>query len=84
MIDGNDSLGFLWPTELDQAVRSTLQWSPGGVCARVPADTPDHVVIDVHSGRNGQGPARVHVRPGRVVGLERPEEQSLRPREAGR
>jgi hypothetical protein len=70
-----------------QAVRTPLELTPGGVCARVPADAPDYLVIEVHSGRSGQGPARVHLRPSGVVGLERPEEQSLPPdlpREASR
>ncbi|HEY1907080.1 MAG TPA: hypothetical protein VGG91_13625 [Myxococcaceae bacterium] len=70
-----------------QAVRTPLERTPEGVCARVPAESPDYVVIDVYSGRQGQGPARVHLRPNGVVGLERPEEQSLPPdlpREASR
>jgi hypothetical protein len=62
-----------------QAVRTRLERAPGGACARVPADSQDYVVIDVYSGRQGQGPARVHLRPSGVVGLERPEEQSLPP-----
>ena len=56
----------------------------GGVCAQVPGDVPDYAVIDVYSGRTGQGAARVHLRSGQLVGLERPEDQSLPPKEAGR
>jgi len=66
-------------TDSQQAVRTELQRIPGGVCARVPAHASDYLVIDVHSGRTGQGPARVHLRSSGVVGLERPEQQSLPP-----
>ena len=66
---------------IPQAVRSTVEPAglrprPGGYarpCGDRRPQRPER-----------PGPARVHVRPGRVVGLERPEEQSLRPREAGR
>jgi hypothetical protein len=64
--------------------RRALERTPGGVCARIPADAPDYLVIDVYSGRKGQGPARIHVRSSGVVGLERPGEQSLPPLETGR
>ena len=78
-----DPWAAVW-SDSRQAVRTALERRPGGVCARVPADAPDYVVIDVYSGREGQGPARVHLRSGQLVGLERPGEQSLPPREVGR
>ena len=62
-----------------QAVRTPVEADAGRVCSQVPPDAPDYVVVDVHSGRPGQGPARVHVRSGKVVGLERPGEQSQPP-----
>jgi len=78
-----DPWAAVW-SDARQAVRTRLERTPGGVCAQVPGDVPDYVVIDVYSGRTGQGAARVHLRSGQLVGLERPEDQSLPPKEAGR
>ena len=60
-------------------MRTSVERVAQRVCALVPAEAPDYVVLDVYTGRAGQGPARVHLHSGRVVGLERPEEQSAPP-----
>ena len=78
-----DPWAAVW-SDSRQAVRTKVEPTAGGVCAQVPGDAPDYVVIDVYSGRTGQGAARVHLRSSQVVGLERPGEQSLPPKEAGR
>ena len=67
-----------------QAARTKVERTPAGTCAQIPGDTPDYVVIDVYTGRTGQGVARVHLRSGQLVGLERPQEQPGAPLEAGR
>jgi hypothetical protein len=78
-----DPWASVW-TDSRQAVRTRVERTPGGACALVPANGPDYVVVDLYTGRTGQGPARMHLRSGELVGLERPEEQSLPPKEAGR
>ena len=78
-----DPWAAVW-SDSRQSVRTKVERTPGGVCAQVPAGVPDYVVIDVYTGRTGQGAARVHLRSGQLLGLERPEEQSPGPMEAGR
>ncbi|HEY3586840.1 MAG TPA: hypothetical protein VGK85_06800, partial [Myxococcaceae bacterium] len=78
-----DPWASVW-SDSRQAVRTRVERTPGGVCAQVPPEGPDYVVVDVYTGRTGQGPARMHLRSGELVGLERPEEQSPPPKEAGR
>lgn len=78
-----DPWASVW-SDSRQAVRTRVERTPGGACAQVPANVPDYVVLDVYTGRTGQGPARMHLRSGELVGLERPEEQSPPPKEAGR
>ena len=62
-----------------QAVRTGVERQQFGICAEVPQDAPGYQVIDVYTGRKGQGPVRVHLRSGQVVALQRPEEQSPPP-----
>ena len=78
-----DPWAAVW-SDSRQSVRTKVERTPGGVCAQVPAGVPDYVVIDVYTGRTGQGAARLHLRSGQLLGLERPEEQSPGPMEAGR
>jgi hypothetical protein len=78
-----DPWASVW-SDSSQAVRTPVERTPGGACAQLPANVPDYVVVDVYTGRPGQGPARMHLRSGQLVGLERPEEQSPPPKEAGR
>jgi hypothetical protein len=73
-----DPRAMVWSNH-EQSVRTPVERASGRVCARIPDDTPEYVVLDVYSGRPSQGPARVHLHSGRVVGLERPEEGSLAP-----
>jgi len=73
-----DPRATVWSNR-EQSVRTPVDRASGRVCAQVPDDAPEYVVLDVYSGRPGQGPARVHLHSGRVVGLERPEEGSLAP-----
>jgi hypothetical protein len=78
-----DPWAAVW-SDSRQAVRTKVERTPGGACAQIPGDVPDYAVIDVYTGRTGQGPARMHLRSGQLVGLERPEEQARAPLEAGR
>ena len=46
----------------------------GAVCAVLPEPRPGFTVVDVDTGRPGQGPARVHLHDGtQIIGLQRPE-----------
>jgi hypothetical protein len=73
-----DPWATAWSTP-ELAVRVPVERRAGGLCAEFPDDALDYQVIDLHTGRPGQGPARVHLRSGRVVGLERPALQSRPP-----
>jgi hypothetical protein len=52
----------------------------GELCTRLPPLGPGQRVVDLSTGRPGQGPLRVHVQessPARVVGLRRPESAEM-------
>src|SRR5262249_19837317 len=77
-----DPWASVW-SDSRQAVRTKVERTPGGVCAQVPTDAPDYLVIDVYSGRTGQGAARGRPRPRPGGGPGRPR-QPPPPKEAGR
>jgi len=66
-----------WFSSATGAKLAVQHLEDGAVCATLPAPAPGYAVVDVETGRPGQGPARVHLYNGtRILGLQRPEAAS--------
>ena len=66
----------LWYSSRTAAVLPQLPRGPAGFCIAIPDLGAEQRVLDVSTGRPGQGPLRIDLlggNPPRVVGLERPE-----------
>ncbi len=66
----------LWYSSNTAMVLPTSRRAPAAYCIAIPDLGFEERVLDVFTGRHGQGPLRIHLLEGdppRVVGVERPE-----------